>query len=182
MTVATTVTSGAVHTHPAVQTSSPVRMGAASLGCLSVMKTMTVEMGRMSRSTYATPQNPPAPLISSTVTTDTALRWGKCVTIWMTARTTAMKKAVVSIGRKGDCVDPHSFTVSQDFPIRLLHRTFTKKVTMTYILIGKGFSVYQYPGCPLRRLHTKASRLIGSRILSDPVYILPFTNNNPAYG
>lgn len=96
MTVGTTVTREAAHTHPAVTISLPVRMDDASQSSLSVMRTMTVEMGRMSRSTYAIPRNPHAHLISSVVTMDTALRWGKSVTMWTTAWTTAMRKAVVS--------------------------------------------------------------------------------------
>lgn len=94
MTVGTTVTRGAARTHPAAKISLPVRTGDVSLGSMSVMRTMTVEMGRMSRSTYVTPQNPHAPLISSGVTMGTALRWVKSVTMWMTAQTTVTRKAV----------------------------------------------------------------------------------------
>lgn len=98
MTVVTTVTRGAAHTHPAATISSPVRTGDASQSSLSVTRTTTVEMGQMSRSTYATPQNPRAPLTSSAVTMGTASTWGKSVTTWTTARTTVMRKDAVSPG------------------------------------------------------------------------------------
>lgn len=93
-TVGTTVMRGAARTHPAEMINLLVRMGNVSLSSMSVMRTMTVEMGRMNRSTYVTPQNPRAPLISSGVTTGTASRWGLSVTMWMTAQTTVMRKAV----------------------------------------------------------------------------------------
>ena len=100
-TVGTTVMRGAARTHPAEMINLLVRMGNVSLSSMSVMRTMTVEMGRMNRSTYVTPQNPRAPLISSGVTTGTASRWGLSVTMWMTAQTTVMRKAVVSTGGGG---------------------------------------------------------------------------------
>lgn len=102
MTVETTVMRGAARTLPAMQINLRVRTGGVSLGTLFVMRTMTVEMGLMSRSTCVTPQNPHAPLINSGVITGTASRWGESVIMWMTAQTTAMRKAVVSTGGGGE--------------------------------------------------------------------------------
>lgn len=75
MTAVTTVTRGAAPTRPATTISSPARTGDASQSSSSATRTTTVETGRTSRSTCATPQNPHAPLISSAVTTGTALTW-----------------------------------------------------------------------------------------------------------
>lgn len=92
MTVGTTATRGAAHTHPAMTISSPVRTGDASQSSLSVMRTTIVEMGQMNRSTCATPQNPRAPLISFAVITGTASTWERSVTTWTIARTTVTRK------------------------------------------------------------------------------------------